>query len=95
MPYMKHIMIIMEKLDAGDEQLIPWNEVKREIEEKHGHFDNEQYEKEVENNRKKKDTIHEKDFVGISPLEELIKNLYSDYKEYLIQDKTVNSWNYK
>ena len=43
----------------------------------------------------KKDKIHEKEFVGVSPLEEFIKNLYSDYKEYLIQDKIVNSWNYK
>ncbi len=85
----------MKKLETGDEEFIPWDEVKRKMKEKHGYLDQEQYEKEVENERKKKEKIHEEYFIGVSPLEKLIKNLYSDYKEYLIRDKAENPWNYK
>jgi len=84
----------IKKLEAGDEELIPWEEVKRGFEEKFGHFDEEQYDKEIENERKKKEKIHKDHFIGVSPLEELIKKSYLDYKEYLIRDKTENPWNY-
>jgi len=85
----------MKKLETGDGEFIPWDEVKRKMKEKHGYLDQEQYEKKVENERKKKEKIHEEYFIGVSPLEKLIKNLYSDYKEYLIRDKAENPWNYK
>ena len=85
----------MKKLETGDEELIPWDEVKRKMEEKYGHLDEEQYEKEVENERKEKEKIHADYFIGVSPLEKLIKNLHLDYKEYLIRDKAENPWNYK
>ena len=85
----------IKKLETGDEELIPWEEVKKKMEEKYGHLDEEQYEKEVENERKEKEKIHADYFIGVSPLEKLIKNLHLDYKEYLIRDKAENPWNYK
>ena len=84
----------IKKLETGDEKLIPWEEVKKRLEEKHGYFDEEKYEKEIENERKEKEKIHEDSFIGVSLLEKLIKKLYIDYKEYLIRDKAENPWNY-
>jgi hypothetical protein len=76
----------IKKFEAGDEELIPWEEVKKKLEEKPGPFDEEKYEKEIEDGRKKKEKIHDDFFIGVSPLEKLIKNLYLDYKEFLIRD---------
>lgn len=85
----------IKKLESGEEKTIPWSEVKSEMEKKFGKFDHEQYEKEIEKDRKDKEAIHEEHFIGVAPLEELIKKMYSDYKDYLIRDKAENPWNYK
>ena len=68
-----------KKIEAGDGEFIPWEEVKKEFEEKLGPFDEEQYYKKVENERKKKEKMHKDHFIGITSLRELIEKLYLDY----------------
>ena len=70
----------VKKIESGDEEFIPWEEVKKEIEKKFGPLDTEQYYKEVEKERIKKEKIHDKDFIGVTPLEELVRKIYMDYK---------------
>lgn len=71
----------IKKLDAGEAELIPWEDVKRKLEEKFGPFDEKKYYKETERKRKEKEKIHNDSFVGVPALEALVKKLYQDYKE--------------
>ena len=44
----------IKKLENDDEKLIPWEEVKKKLEEKYGPFDEEKYEKKLKTREKKK-----------------------------------------
>ena len=72
----------IKKLDAGDTEFIPWEDVKRNLEEKFGPFDEEEYYKETERDRREKERIHKDSFVGVSPLENLVNKIFLDYKEF-------------
>jgi len=41
-----------------------------------------------------KERIHNEAFIGTPTLSELIKKMYSDYKEYIQRDRTENPWKY-
>ncbi len=84
-----------DKIENGDEELIPWEDVKDELEKKHGPFDHDKYEKEVEIERIEKEEIHKNSFVGVAPLEKLIETLRLDYKERRKRDREENPWNYE
>lgn len=71
----------LRALETGTAETIPWEEVKRDLEEKHAPFDEDAYRKEVEKDRIEKELLHGKTFVGTPTLEGLIKKLYVDYRQ--------------
>ena len=85
----------IKEMETGEVEGIPFEKVKRDLEEKFGPFDDKEYENRVEAERVEKEKIHGEAFVGKTPLEELIKKIYADYREYVEQDKTENPWKYK
>ncbi len=84
----------LKEMEAGNVKGIPWEDVKRDLEEKYGPFDEEEHEKQVEEERVEKEKIHGEVFIGTSTLEELINKIYSDYREYVTRDRTENPWRY-
>ena len=84
----------LKELKSGNKKGIPWEQVKRDLEEKWGPFDEEGYRKQIEEERVEKERIHSKAFIGASTLEQLIKRIYSDYREYIKRDMAVNPWKY-
>ena len=87
----------LRELEASNKTGVPWEDVKRELEEKWGPFDHEEYKKRIEEERVEKERIHSEAFIGTSTLEELIKKMYSyysDYKEGIKRDRTENPWKY-
>jgi hypothetical protein len=85
----------IKEMETGEVEGIPFEKVKRDLEEKFGPFDDEAYENQVEAERVKKEKIHVEAFVGTTPLEELVKKIYADYREYIEQDRTENPLRYK
>jgi len=85
----------LKEVEINGTNLIPWQHVKRDLEEKYGPFDEEEYRKRVEGERIEKERIHGEAFVGTSTLEGLINKIYSDYREYLNRDKAENPWRYR
>jgi hypothetical protein len=85
----------IKEMETGAVKGIPFEQVKKDLEEKFGPFDEEEYENQVEAERIEKEKIHGEAFVGTSPLAEIIKKIYSDYLEYLERDQTENPWKYK
>ena len=82
----------LKEVEAGDVKGIPWEHAKRYREEKYGPFDEEGYEKRVEEERVEKEKIHCESFIGTPTLEELINKIYSEYWEYVKRDRTENPW---
>ncbi len=82
----------LKEIEAGDIKGIPWEHVRRDLEEKYGPFDEEEYEKQVEAERVEKERINDEAFVGTPTLEELINKIYSGYREYVKRDRTENPW---
>ena len=76
----------LKEMDAGKEKTIPWEHVKRKLEEKWGPFDEEGYRKQVEEERVEKESIHAEAFIATPTLEELIKKIYSDYRQHIQRD---------
>lgn len=74
---------------------IPWEQVKKELEEEFGPFDQDAYEKQIEDERLEKERYHSKVFIGIPAFEDLIKKIYTDYREYIKRDVAENPWRYK
>ena len=72
----------LENFETRDEKSIPWEDVKKELEDKWGPFDEEAYRRQVEEERLEKEKIHNENFVGTPTLEGLIKKVYEDYKEH-------------
>lgn len=85
----------LKEVEAGDSKGIPWEHVKRDLEEKYGPFDEEGYSERVEEERVAKEKIHGEAFIGTPTLEELINKIYSDYREYIQRDRAENPWRYK
>jgi hypothetical protein len=69
------------KEDPIKSKTIPWERVKRDLKNKLGPFDEEQYGRQVQEERVEKEKIHGETFVGTPTLEELMKKLYFDYRE--------------
>jgi hypothetical protein len=63
------------------EEGIPLEDVLKDLEKKLGPFDEEAFNKQVEEERLEKERIHGATFVGTPMLEELMKKLYFDYRE--------------
>jgi hypothetical protein len=85
----------LKEMEAGEVEGIPWEQVKRDLEDKYGPFDEEAYDKEVEEERVVKERNHNETFVGTSSFDELINKIYSEYQEYRNQDRLENPWRYK
>ena len=85
----------LKEVEAGDSKGIPWEHVKRDLEEKYGPFDEEGCSERVEEERVAKEKIHGEAFIGTPTLEELINKIYSDYREYIQRDRAENPWRYK
>ncbi len=77
----------LEEMEAGNGKGVSWEQVEIDFEEKWGPFDEEAYRKRVEQERIEKERIHGEAFVGRQKFEELIKNIYSDYREYKQRDR--------
>jgi hypothetical protein len=85
----------INEMETGEVKGIPFEQAKRDLEEKFGPFDDKEYENRVEAERVRKEKIHGEAFVDTSPLGELIKKIYADYREYIEQNRTENPWKYK
>jgi hypothetical protein len=84
----------LKEIEAGNKKGIPWEHVKMELEKKWGRFDEEEYRKQVDEERLEKERIHSEAFIGTPTLKELIKKMYSDYQEYIKRDSAENPWKY-
>jgi len=82
------------EIETGDKKGIPSEHVKRELEKKLGPFDEDEYRKQVDEERLEKERIHSAAFIGTPTLKELIKKMYSDYQEYIQYDRAENSSKY-
>jgi hypothetical protein len=80
----------LKEFEAGNKKGVPWENVKAKLEEKWGPFDYEGYRKQVEEERVEKERIHSENIIGTPTLQELIKKLYSDYKECIKRDRSEN-----
>jgi hypothetical protein len=85
----------LKEMEAGNVRGIPWEEVRRDLEAKCGPFDEEAYDKELEEERIEKEKTHGETFIGTSTFEELINKIYSDYREHLERDRIENPWKYR
>jgi len=85
----------LKEMKSGDVKGIPWEQVRRDLEEKFGPFDEEGFGNQVEAERVEKERKHGQAFVGTTTLEELIRKIYSDYREDIERDRTENPWKYK
>jgi hypothetical protein len=83
------------EVNTGEVQGIPWEHVKKDLEEKYGPVDEEEYSKQVEEERVEKERVHGEVFIGTPTIEELINRIYSDYREYIRRDRAENPWKYK
>lgn len=77
----------LRAVEAGTAKTIPWEEVKSKLQKKLGPFDEEAYRKRVEKERIEKEQLHSEGFIGTPTLQELIKKLYSDYREHHQREK--------
>ncbi|MCX5814696.1 MAG: hypothetical protein NTX75_00435 [Proteobacteria bacterium] len=85
----------IKEQETGEAKGIPFEQVKKDLEEKFGPFDEEKYEKQVEAEREEKEKIHAEAFVATTPLEKLIREICTDYLEYLKRDRTESPWKYQ
>ena len=84
----------LKEVETGNKKGIPWEHVKRELEKKWGAFVEEEYRKQVDEERLEKEIIHSESFIGTPTLKELIKKMYSGYQEYIQRDMAENPWKY-
>jgi hypothetical protein len=80
----------LKEFESSNKKGIPWEHVKRELEEKWGPFDEEGYKKQVEQERVEKERIHREAFIDTPTLKQLIKKMYSDYQEYMQRHRAEN-----
>ena len=84
----------LKELEIGYVKGIPWEDVKENLQEKYGPFDEEEHKKQVEEERIEKEKIHGEVFIGTSTLEELIDKIHADYRDYVKRDRIENPWRY-
>ena len=84
----------LKEVETGSTTLIPWEHVRRDLEEKYGPLNEEVYRKRMEEERIEKERIHGETFVGAPTIEELIEQICSDYREYVRGDRAENPWKY-
>ncbi|HCX88910.1 MAG: hypothetical protein COZ68_06335 [Deltaproteobacteria bacterium CG_4_8_14_3_um_filter_43_13] len=84
----------LEEFEASNKIGVPWEHVKKELEEKWGPFDHEGYRKRIEEERIEKESIHSDAFIGTPILKDLINKMYSDYEQNIERDRTENPWKY-
>jgi hypothetical protein len=80
----------LKEVKAGKKKGVPWENVKKELEEKCGQFNEEEYRKQADEERLEKERIHSEVFIGTPTLEELIKKMYADYQEYIRRKRPEN-----
>jgi hypothetical protein len=80
----------LKEFESDSKKRIPWEHVKKELEEKRGPFDEEGYKKQVEQERVEKERIHREAFIDTPTLKQLIKKMYSDYQEYIQRHRAEN-----
>jgi hypothetical protein len=80
----------LKEFESSNKKGIPWEHIKRELEEKWGPFDEEGYKKQVEQERVDKERIHREAFIDTPTLKQLIKKMYSDYQEYIQRHRAEN-----
>ncbi|MBI5583099.1 MAG: hypothetical protein HY892_04690 [Deltaproteobacteria bacterium] len=85
----------IKEMETGEVEGIPFEQVKQDLEERFGPFDEEEYESQVEAERVEKEKIHIELFAGTAPLEKLVRRICADYLEYLERDRTENPLKYK
>jgi hypothetical protein len=85
----------IKELETGEVKGIPFEQVKKDLEENFGPFDEEKYETQVEAERIEKEKAHAEAFVSTTPLEKLVRKICVDYLDYLKRDRTENPWKYK
>lgn len=73
---------------------IPWEELKKELEEKWGPFDHETYRNQVEQERIEKERIHIEVFTGTPIIKDLIDKIYSDYEKWIKENRVENPCKY-
>jgi hypothetical protein len=83
----------LRAMEAGTAKTIPWEQVKRGLEEKFGPSDEEAYRKRVEEERIEKERVHSEAFIGTPTLRKLIGKLYSDYRECHQREKAEDIGN--
>jgi hypothetical protein len=66
---------------------IPWEEVKKNLEDQWGPFNEEEYRTRVEQERVGKEGIHRENFIGTKGLKKLMDKIYSDYRDKSITDR--------
>jgi hypothetical protein len=80
----------LKKGKTSNRKGVPWERVKRDLEEKCGPFDEDGYREQVEKERVEKGRIHGEAFIGTPTLGELINKIHSDYREYTRRDRDEN-----
>lgn len=85
----------IKEFETGEVKGIPFEQVKKGLEEKFGPFDEEEYEKQIETERVEKEKTHTEVFVATTSLEKLVLKICTDYLKYLEQDQIENPWKYK
>ncbi len=85
----------VKDFESGKTKGIPWEQVKKDLEAKWGHLDEEAYRKQVEAERIEKEQHHNEAFIGISKFEDLIQKIYTDYRDYIKRDVAETSYKYE
>ncbi len=85
----------VKDFESGKTKGIPWEQVKKDLEEKRGPFDEDAYSKQREDERLETEQYHNDAFIGIPVFEDLIKKIYTDYREFIKQDIAENPWKYR
>lgn len=68
------------QLDSGEATTIPWEQVKKELEEKFGPFDADRFRQKREAERLERERIHERDFTGTPSFLGLIDKICADFR---------------
>jgi putative addiction module component (TIGR02574 family) len=85
----------VKDFESGKTKGIPWEQVRKDLEDKWGPFDEEAYRNQIEDERLEKEQYHNETFIGISVFGDLINKIYTDYCEYIKRDLAENTWKYK
>lgn len=81
----------LKEFESGKTKGIPWEQVKKDLEIKWGPFDEDVCRKQIEDERLEKEQVHNENFVGISSLKDLIKKIYTEYREHTKRDVAHNA----